>query len=89
MTTQETFDFSAYITNSRMYIDKLRSPLGKRLKLDTRKNTPVVEMVQNKLGVAHVAETPIGDELLRGVSGGERKRVEENKIEKYFGYLAR
>lgn len=34
-----------------------------------------VDDVINKLGLQHCRTTPIGDELKRGVSGGERKRV--------------
>lgn len=31
--------------------------------------------VLSSLGIAHTAETTVGDEFIRGVSGGERKRV--------------
>ena len=34
-----------------------------------------VDVVMDVLGISHVAETVVGGELLRGVSGGERKRV--------------
>ena len=34
-----------------------------------------VDVVLDTLGIAHVANTVVGGELLRGVSGGERKRV--------------
>ena len=27
------------------------------------------------LGIAHTKDTPVGDSMLRGVSGGERKQV--------------
>jgi ABC-type multidrug transport system ATPase subunit len=31
--------------------------------------------VLRMLGIAHTKDTPVGDSMLRGVSGGERKRV--------------
>ena len=31
--------------------------------------------VLRALGIAHTKDTPVGDSMLRGVSGGERKRV--------------
>ncbi|KAH6658427.1 putative ABC multidrug transporter [Truncatella angustata] len=33
------------------------------------------EKVLSSLGIAHTADTMVGDEFIRGVSGGERKRV--------------
>ena len=32
-------------------------------------------LVMRTLGIAHTKDTPVGDSMLRGVSGGERKRV--------------
>jgi len=34
-----------------------------------------VEVLSNVLGLAHVRQTVVGNEALRGVSGGEKKRV--------------
>ncbi len=31
--------------------------------------------VLRSLGIMHTMDTPVGDSMLRGVSGGERKRV--------------
>ncbi len=44
----------------------LRQAWGTRVKVD---------MVMALLGLAHCAETPCGDQLTRGISGGERKRL--------------
>jgi ABC-type multidrug transport system ATPase subunit len=33
------------------------------------------EMLLKMLNISHVSETLVGDEFVRGVSGGERKRV--------------
>ena len=74
LTVQETFEFSARITNDRVLRDVADTPAGKRLKLKADK-PPSVEIVKTKMGLAHVADTKIGDSLTRGVSGGERKRV--------------
>lgn len=34
-----------------------------------------VEEVMEDLGISHIAESPIGTELSRGISGGERRRL--------------
>lgn len=44
----------------------LRQAWGTRVKVD---------VVMALLGLAHCAETPCGDQLMRGISGGERKRL--------------
>ena len=43
--------------------------------VDQEKREERVDVVMDILGISHVANTPVGGELLRGVSGGERKRV--------------
>jgi ATP-binding cassette subfamily G (WHITE) protein 2 (SNQ2) len=35
----------------------------------------VLEMLLQTLNIQHTANTLVGDEFVRGVSGGERKRV--------------
>jgi ATP-binding cassette subfamily G (WHITE) protein 2 (SNQ2) len=37
--------------------------------------TNVTDIVQTLLGLRHVKNTPVGDAAVRGVSGGEKKRV--------------
>ena len=46
-----------------------------RTSLSTREKKAKVQDVINKLGLVSVADTLIGTELTRGVSGGERKRT--------------
>jgi len=61
MTVRETLTFSSNLRNH---------PYVTAEKRDER-----VDVVLDVLGISHVAETVVGGELLRGVSGGERKRV--------------
>ena len=61
MTVRETFMFSSQLRNH---------PL---VSLEKKKER--VEVVLDILGLRHTADTVVGGELLRGVSGGERKRV--------------
>ena len=35
----------------------------------------VAEFIIRVLGLSNCADTPLGNEMIRGVSGGERKRV--------------
>ncbi|KAI0517535.1 putative ABC multidrug transporter [Xylaria bambusicola] len=51
-------------------------------KKNLESTTSKIEHIENKttaildsLGISHVMETAVGDEFIRGVSGGERKRV--------------
>ncbi|KAK9096245.1 hypothetical protein Sjap_021742 [Stephania japonica] len=46
-----------------------------RLGLDNQKLSSIVKALMVELGLDHVANTRIGDDRLRGISGGERRRV--------------
>lgn len=61
MTVRETMRISSYLRNH---------PNVGRENMDER-----VEIFLKVLGLDHVADTIVGGEMLRGVSGGERKRV--------------
>lgn len=61
LTVQETLEFS-----SRLRSHETLSEERKRERVD---------VVLDVLGIRHVKDTCVGGELLRGVSGGERKRV--------------
>jgi len=37
--------------------------------------TRLRDAVMSMCGISHIIDTKVGDELVRGVSGGERKRV--------------
>ncbi|QRV86887.1 ABC transporter G family member 11 [Ceratobasidium sp. AG-Ba] len=54
----------------------LKSP-GRLLPEQTRSqlNDEILNMLLNMLNIAHTRDTVVGNEFLRGVSGGERKRV--------------
>jgi len=61
MTVRETLEFSSLLRNQ------------KYVAYDQRISR--VQIVLDQLGLSHTANTLVGNELLRGVSGGERKRV--------------
>lgn len=53
------------------YAASLRLPSS----MSVRKKTERVDRIIQELGLAKVSDSRIGDSLLRGISGGERKRV--------------
>eukprot|EP00808_Paulinella_micropora_P006420 g2056.t1 len=61
LTVRETFAFAEGCT----------SGCSSRKALDTSR----AELMMNWMGLSHVAETIVGDNLHRGVSGGQRRRV--------------
>lgn len=61
MTVRETFMFSSKLRNHALVSDVQKEER--------------VDLVLDLLGLSHVADTVVGNELLRGVSGGEKKRV--------------
>ena len=61
LTVRENFAFSA----------NLRLP---RSVSKEEKNRRIEDTI-NELGLAHVADSKVGNEFIRGVSGGERKRT--------------
>ncbi|EPS58594.1 hypothetical protein M569_16219, partial [Genlisea aurea] len=55
--------------------ETLRFTAELRLNLPAREIDARVESLMNELGLAHVAGERIGDDRVRGISGGERRRV--------------
>lgn len=49
----------------------MKTPGQKRTELATH----VRDVIMAIFGIAHTVNTKVGDDLIRGVSGGERKRV--------------
>lgn len=39
------------------------------------RHSPVTELYLRLLGLEHVADTVVGGDMLRGISGGQKKRV--------------
>jgi ATP-binding cassette subfamily G (WHITE) protein 2 (SNQ2) len=54
---------------------KLSGTRPEHLKKRKAYTSDKTESILNSLSIAHTSETVVGDEYLRGVSGGERKRV--------------
>ena len=63
----ETLDFA--------YTSKLPGTRPEHLKKRKAYTSDKKEAILNSLSIGHTSETVVGDEFLRGVSGGERKRV--------------
>ena len=66
LTVDETLKFAA----------KMRAP-HTRFEERSRGSyvTSITDIVQTIFGLRHVKNTPVGDAAIRGVSGGEKKRV--------------
>lgn len=64
------------VAHTMAFALKLRKPrrLG-RSESDAQFARRMADRVLGALGIAHTAETVVGDALVRGVSGGERRRV--------------
>jgi len=70
-TVKETVDFANDCTIAE-YSRKMLGQHGHTIGKDFR---PKVESVLHSLGLTHCKDTIVGDGVLRGVSGGEKKRV--------------
>mmetsp|Transcript_3543 Transcript_3543/g.4529 ORF Transcript_3543/g.4529 Transcript_3543/m.4529 type:complete len:207 (+) Transcript_3543:733-1353(+) len=66
LTVRETFEFAAQCTSDGSMSQE---------EIDARVNG-----MMEVLGLAHVADTVVGDENLRGVSGGQKRRVTVGKV---------
>jgi ATP-binding cassette subfamily G (WHITE) protein 2 (SNQ2) len=66
LTVEQTLRFAA----------KTRAP-HQRLENQTRADfvTGITEIISTIFGLKHAKNTPVGDAAIRGVSGGEKKRV--------------
>ena len=65
LTVEETLHFAA----------KMRTPHNRVKGPRSYYVTIVNDMAQTIFGLRHVKNTPVGDAAIRGVSGGEKKRV--------------
>jgi len=72
LTVEKTFQFAAELGTP----DEYSTPDMTRDKL----NKMVVQMVLHLLSLDHVKGTVVGSDLLRGVSGGEKKRVSIGEV---------
>jgi ATP-binding cassette, subfamily G (WHITE), member 2, SNQ2 len=71
LTVDETLRFAA----------KMRAPHN-RFEENSRSNyvTNITNIIQTIFGLRHVKNTPVGDAAIRGVSGGEKKRVSIGEV---------
>lgn len=65
LTVEQTLDFAA----------KTRAPEARIFQTRSEYVTMVTEILTTIFGLKHVRKTPVGDAAIRGVSGGEKKRV--------------
>ena len=78
-TVQDTINFSNDCTIQTHIQDRLESA-GINAKAHLAGGRPKAEMVLTLLGLNHVAKSIVGDGVMRGVSGGEKKRVTTAEI---------
>eukprot|EP01132_Coremiostelium_polycephalum_P010253 gene10253-12576_t len=66
LTVRQTLDFTL----------KCKTP-GNRLPEETKRSfrTKIFDLLLSMFGIVHQADTIVGDEFIRGLSGGERKRL--------------
>lgn len=65
LTVEQTLDFAA----------KTRAPEARIFETRSEYVNMVTEILTTIFGLKHVRKTPVGDAAIRGVSGGEKKRV--------------
>ena len=78
-TVQDTINFSNDCTIQTHIQDRLETA-GINAKAHLAGGRPKAEMVLTLLGLNHVAKSIVGDGVMRGVSGGEKKRVTTAEI---------
>ncbi|PHT49412.1 Pleiotropic drug resistance protein 1 [Capsicum baccatum] len=74
MTVRETLEFSARCQGVGFRYDML-AELSRREKEANIKPDPDLDIFMKILGLDVCADTMVGDEMLRGISGGQKKRV--------------
>ncbi|KAJ3579017.1 hypothetical protein NPX13_g1549 [Xylaria arbuscula] len=78
MNTEDDQHFPSLLVSEVMKF-AVSTKMTKKNKESTASKTEHIEnkttAILDSLGIAHVGETVVGDEFIRGVSGGERKRV--------------
>ena len=80
LTVGETLDFSSECTNNRFTKRFAKTAAAEKVGLSAKQqmnngHTPTTEFFLKKYHLDHVENSGIGDDMTRGVSGGEKKRV--------------
>jgi len=65
LTVEQTLEFAA----------RTRAPHARIFETRSEFVDMLIEILTTIFGLKHVKKTPVGDEAIRGVSGGEKKRV--------------
>nr|CCA23303.1 ATPbinding Cassette (ABC) Superfamily putative [Albugo laibachii Nc14] len=91
LTVKETFDFAHAFCNANI-VKQLESRIRNGTEEENKSAKEILqyiaihmpELVMNQLGLGNCQDTIIGNAMLRGVSGGERKRVTMGEMQ--FGF---
>lgn len=83
LTVDETFEFAFQCKNGGTHVhladfsdeDVKQMKVAKEIGIRADKERLLVELNLKALGLSHVRETFVGDDDIRGVSGGQRRRV--------------
>ncbi|GLE08622.1 hypothetical protein PINS_up019926 [Pythium insidiosum] len=87
LTVKETLEFAHECCGGVELSPKDWEPIESRVvgqqvcKIADEVNQHYPDVIIRQLGLEHCQDTPIGDAMLRGVSGGERKRVTTGEME--------
>jgi len=71
VTQYDTFYSQMTVRETLLFAARLRLPRSVKLK----ENKRIVDELMEKLGLTKSADTIVGDQKIRGISGGERKRL--------------
>lgn len=74
-TEEEVFFPSLTVEQTMDFATKLKVPAHHKFESDSEFSKEAKDFLLDTLGISHTSGTKVGNEYIRGVSGGERKRV--------------
>lgn len=80
LTVQETFEFAYQCSTGGRFIRQAVSPEVEADLNDMEKEHVATQMILAALGLTEVKDTYVGDTNIRGVSGGQRRRVTVGEV---------